>query len=153
MAIDERVIRPPVGIRLAFVAMGGLQSIIVLCVLMAATVGTRLVWLSVVLSLILACWLVVGSYRVRVVLADDVLVVRNPMRTYRINASDVVPGLRQSDLVRVPVIAIGYRSMGRWRKLRGGLGLAATGDYSGHRLKAHVAIINEWLASHHPAGQ
>ena len=141
------MIRPSVRTRLAFVGMGAMQSIIVLSVLMAVSVGSRFVWLALALSVAFASWLLSRSYNVRVVLMDDVLVARNPLRTYRALPSDVVPGLRPNQLARVPVLGLRCSLAGRRRMRTSEIRLAGTADYSGNRWPDDSASINEWLAA------
>lgn len=144
---QEHVIRPSVAVGVAYVAGSLVQSLVVLGALMLAVRGTSAVWPAVCLCAVGACWLAVRSCTVRVVLGGDGLVVRNPLRTYRLKVAELLRGLERGRVGRVPVLAIGYVSMGRWRRLTGGLPLAATGSYSGARRKRHAATINEWLAS------
>lgn len=141
------MIRPSVRTRLAFVGMGAMQSIIVLSVLMAVSVGSRFVWLAMAFSVAFAAWLLGRSYNVRVVLTDDVLVARNPFRTYRALPSDVLPGLRPSQLVRVPVLGLRCSPAGRRRLRTSEIRLAGTADYGGNRWSNESASINEWLAT------
>ena len=131
----------------AYVVGNLVQVAVVAGVLMLAVAGTSTASPAAFLSGALFCWLGVRSCRVKVVLGANVLVVRNPLRSYRMSREELQPGLERGRVAKVPVLMVGYASMGRWRRLTGGLPLAGTGAYTSDRRKRNAKLINQWLAA------
>lgn len=144
---DDITIRPSWTVVVAYVVGNLVQVAVVAVVPMLAVAGTGAAWPVAFLFVAVACWLSVRSCRVMVVLGANVMVVRNPLRSYRMSRQDLQPGLDRGRVAKVPVLMVGYASKGRWRRLTGGLPLAGTGAYTSDRRNRNAKLINRWLAS------
>ena len=97
--------------------MALLQAVFVSGCLMIVAIETGLKWFAIALSIVFALWLEARSLTVSVELGSDYMRVRNPMRTYRIRASELEHRLTPNTIVKIPLLAVIYPTMPRAARL------------------------------------